>query len=345
MLQWFVDICELLCSGPSSTIVSCPLEWLGYLAAAANKVRLSTTSSGSAEHQLLAYGRRRAKEFLGVSTKQWPPFFGLGKDSIQAGLVEELDEERAIAYLRKFVMENSYRSSDAYIGSKRGHRWLANADVTVRAREYMTAVPHTCASRKRDADGNQVMEITHARWIYIEASQQLQVSEVSEQFVDRMLEDRFQYITARGERAMRIHDALDKLRAKDWVWKHAPRLFKSQKRSLSDNNNSADVDLHRCPSTSLADGLCRCFDYDNHITEQIVFSQSWSIGDYTVFVKEDAEYTSPRILEDGIELRGESYLHPTVSARRLCKSSMKADTVLQNLHHMMNPVTTQPRGP
>ena len=346
VVRWFVDIWEFVLSGTSSKRASCSLEWLGYLAAAANKVLLSNTSSKTAEHQLLAYGRRRAKDFLGVSKKQWPPFFGLGKDSILAGLAEDIDEERAIAYLRTFAMENSYRSSDAYIGSNRNHLWLPNTDKVVRACEYMTAVPHTCASRKRDADGNQVTEVIHARWIYLEASPNLQDSEVSEILVDRMLEERVQYIAARGERGTRIYDApfQDSKKVKDWVWKNTPRLFKCQNRSLSSNRTTADADLYRCPSLDRADGLCWCFDCNDHVENPIVFTQSWSIGDYSLFVKDDSVNPSPRILEESIELRGEFYLHPRVSAERLCRSSTKADTVLQYLQCMMNSVTTQPRG-
>ena len=344
VLQWFVDIWEFACSGASSTRISCPLDWLGYLAAAAKKVLLSNTSSKSAEHRLLDYGRRRAKNFLGVSKKQWPPFFGLGKDSILVGLAEEINEERAIAYLRTFAMENSYRSSDVYIECRREHRCLPNVDVAVRAREYMTAVPHTCVSRKRDANGKQVTEVSHARWIYLETSQRSQGSEFSKRFVDRMLEELIQYITARGERGVRIFEAPYK-KLTDWVWNNPPCLFKSQKRSLSGNNTSADAELYRCPSMGLADGLCRCFDCNNDITEQIVFWRSWSIGDYVLFVKRDSESPSRRVLKDGIELRGERFLHPTVSAKRLCKSSVKADTVLRYLYRMMNPVTTQTRGP
>ena len=198
VLQWFVDVWQYVCSGTSCKHNSSSLDWFGYLAETAKKVLLSTTSDKSAEYQLLTYGIRRAKNFLGVSQ----PFFGLGKGPILAGLAEAVDEERAIAYLRMFAIENSYRSSDVYIGSDpKSHSLPNNA---LRFREYMTAVPHTCASRKRDADGKQVTEPVHARWIYFEAEQHLQSSVDTHHSVASALGERLRYLIARGERGMTL---------------------------------------------------------------------------------------------------------------------------------------------
>lgn len=52
---------------------------------------------------------------------------------------------------------------------------------------------------------------------------------------------------------------------------------------------------------------------------------------------DNAKDPSSRVLDDGIKIRGGWYLKPTISANRISKSSMKADTVLQYLQHMMDP--------
>lgn len=341
-LQWFVDLWEFLCSGSSGKDIPSSLDWLGYFTKAARRVLLSNTSNRQGEHQMLAYGQRRAKKFLGVSKEQWSPFFGLAKNHILTGLAEEIDEERAIAYLRTFAMENSYHSSDTYICSDWKYHKLPNA--VLKTREYMTAVPHTCASRKRDADGNQMTEAIHARWLYPEAEPFPRGSVYSDPRVDKALKDRLQYFAARGERGTRIRDApyeTEGMGKKDWAWNTPPFLFNYQKHSQSAHNSNFDDDFYCCPSICSSDVLCRCFDCDDYTTEQMggpcMFSRVWSIGKYDLFISDVAKQPSSRVLDENIELRGGWHLHPTTSAKRICKSSMKADTVLGYLQRMMNP--------
>ena len=336
VLQWFVDIWEFVRSGVSSTNIYCSLQWLGYLAAAANKVLVSNTDSKSAEHQLLAYGRRRARNFLGMWENQWPPFFGLGKDSTLSGLAEELEDERAIAYLRAVAKENNYLSSDAYIRSDVRYQWRQNSRLIVG--EYMTAVPHTCATRKRDADGNQVIESIHARWIYTEVSEHFQRSVDSDGFVDKVLEDRLQYLTARGEFGTWIRNGpyLGHTRSEEKL-KDPPRLFKYEYQDSTQTHNAYNRSTasYCCPSICRADVLCQCFDCDDHTTEQskseYLFSVKWRLGEYGLFVKNNANRASPCALDNSIELRHEKYLQPAISAQRICKSQIKADTVLKYL--------------
>lgn len=68
-----------------------------------------------------------------------------------------------------------------------------------------------------------------------------------------------------------------------------------------------------------------------------MFSRVWSIGKYDLFISDVAKQPSFRVFDENIELRGAWHLHPTTSAKRICKSSMKADTVLGYLQRMMNP--------
>ena len=333
VLQWFVDVWEFLRSGVSSANLSYSLEWFEYFAAAAKKVLLSDMSSKSAEHQLLAYGRRRAKNFLGIWNKQWPPFFGLGKDSILLGLAEEFEEERAIAYLRGIAKENDYLSSDAYIKSDVRYQWRQNRGLSIG--EYMTAIPHTCATRKRDADGNQVIESIHARWLYPEISEHFQRSMDSDRYLDRVSEERFQYLTARGELGTWIRNGpyVRGFRSEEGL-EDPPRLFKweNQESTQTDNTFNRNTAFYCCPSICRDDVLCRCFECDDHTTEQskpeYLFSSLWTIGEYRLFVKKNAKRAIPCALEHSLEFRCKMYLQPAISAQRICKSRIKADTVL-----------------
>ena len=336
VLQWFVDVWEFLRSGVSGGKVSCSLEWFEYLAAAANKVLVSDTSSKSAEQQLLAYGRRRARRFLGIRDKQWPPFFGLGKDSYLLTLAEELEDERAIAYLRAIAKENNYPSSDAYITSNVRYGWRQNR--ALRIGEYMTAVPHTRATRKRDADGKQAIESVHARWMYPEVSGNFHRSVDSDGFLDRALEERLQYLTARGELGTWIRNGpYVKVIGSEEELKDPPRLFKYEDQESTHiyNTYNRNTAFYHCPSICRADVLCQCFDCDDHTTKQsereYLFSSIWGIGEYRLFVKKSANRARPCTLEDSVELWREKYLQPAVSAKRICKSQIKADTIQEYL--------------
>ena len=347
VLHWFVDVWDFLRSGVSNAKAFCSLEWLGYLAAAANKVLVSNTNSKSAEHQLLAFGRRRARHFLGIWENQWPPFLGLAKNPILLGLAEELEEERAIAYLRAIAKENNFLCSDAYIRSDVRYHWQQDSVLSIG--EYMTAVPHTCATRKRDADGNQVIESVHARWIYPEVLKPFLPSVDSDRFIHRILEERLQYLTARGELGTWIRNGPNVPRSST-KWRSGeaeelqdpPRLFKDeyQKSTQRDNTYSHHTASYCYPSICRADILCRCFDCDDHTTEQstpeYLFISFRRIREYRLFVKENAKRASPCAFDDSIELRREMYLQPANSSKRICKSQIKADTVLKYLLCIVN---------
>ncbi len=342
VLQWLVDLWEYLCSGTSFVLKTSSLDCLRFLAEAAGKIILST-SNKSAEYRLLAYGRRRAKDFLGVSKKQWPPFFGLAKDSILTGLAEKVDEERAVAYLRAVAMGRSYRSSEAYIGPESRNQ----PDVDIRISEYMTAVPHTYVSRKRDADGNRLIEAVHARWLYCETEQFLQGFVDSYLDSQNALEERLLYIAARGERGMHIPHAPHELpheinNKRDWAWNSPPRLFDYQKRSRVGHTPISDTDSYGCPSIYLTDVVCRCFDCDEEPkadnftiaqkAQESYFTPVWSIGEYTLFVHKS------RYHDDELEIRNELDLDAATSAKRICKSSIDADIVFEYLQVMLDPL-------
>ena len=351
VLRWFVDVWEFLSSGVSRSSYLSSLDWLGYLAKAAKKVHFSKTSDRPAENQLFAYGQRRAKKFLGDSKEQWPPFFGLAKGSILAGLAEEVDGEGAIGYLRTIAWESGYRSGDAYIMSdwkyhKLPNDWISPTTV-IKTREYLTAIPHTC--RRIHTSGNQLTEAIHARWLY--AVRHFQGAVDSDQILDKVLKERMRYINGRGEYYTQIRNVPREIPAKkEWAWKTPPFLFNYQKQSQLGFTPSTDTDSYCCPSISLPNVACLCFECDKNITDSneqsCTFSPTWSIGKYGLYLKDNPEISN-RVLDDRIDLRwDEDYLHPTISADRICNSSMKADTLSKYLQHMTNPgkIQSQKRG-
>ena len=347
VLRWFVDVWEFLSSGASDRSTLSSLDWLGYLAKAAKKVLFTNISDRPAEYQLFAFGQRRAKKFLGDSKEQWPPFFGLAKVSILAGLAEEVGGERAIAYLRTIAHESGYRSSDAYIMTDWKYHNLPNDRKfpvsRIRTCEYLTAIPHT--RQRIDSNGDQLTEAIHMRWLYAEAHVQGGVD--SDQIVDKVLKERTRYINGRGEYCTQIHDAPREIPGKrDWAWKTPPFLFDYQKQSQMGYTPSSDTDSYCCPSIRLSNVVCPCFDCDKNTTksskQQCTFSPNWTIGAYKIFLRDNPKVSVYRILDDRIDLRwDEDYLHPTISANRICHSSMKADTLSEYFRHMMIPDMVQ----
>ena len=218
VLRWFVDVWEFLSSGVSDRSTLSSLDWLGYLAKAAKKLLFANISDKPADYQLLGYGQRRAKKFVGDSKEQWPPFFGLAKSSTLAGLAEEVGGERAIAYLRTIARESGYRSGDAYIMTDWNYHNLPNdwkfPIAPIRTCEYLTAVPHTC--QRVDTNGDPLTEAIHARWLYAEAHVQGGVD--SDQVVDEILKKRTQYINGRREYCTRVREAPREIPGKkDWA--------------------------------------------------------------------------------------------------------------------------------
>ena len=344
VLRWFVDVWEFLSSGVSDRSSLSSLDWLGYLAKAAKKVLFTNISDRPAEYQLFAFGQRRAKKFLGDSKEQWPPFFGLAKGSILAGLTEEVGGERAIAYLRTIAQESGYRSSDAYIMTEWKYHNLPNdwklPKTFVRICEYSTTIPHT--RRRIDTNGDHLTEAIHARWLYVEANTQGAVD--SNHVVDRVLKERMRYINDRGEYCTQIRDAPIEIppAKKNWAWNNPPFLFDYQKHSQLDYTPSSDTDSYCCPSIRLSKVVCPCFDCDKNTTESseqpCTFSPNWTVGKYSIFLRDNPYASVHRIIDDRIDLRwDEDYLHPTVSANRICNSSMKADTLSEYFQHMMTP--------
>ena len=155
-----VSLWNFLCQGSPPEHLVKAIPWLEYLAHAA-EVLLTSDTEGP--RQLFAFGKRRAKNFLGISDRVRYPFFGLASEAILDGLTQDDEEERAVAYLRKIAAINLLPTSDAFIWSSRD---LGTGNERIQVCEYGTVAPYASAAKKRDSDGNILAEAVHARWLH-----------------------------------------------------------------------------------------------------------------------------------------------------------------------------------
>ena len=198
--QWFSRLWDFLCRDASRAALD-GLDWFQCLAEAAKEVVKSEANAGSGTMHLLNYGQRRGKRFLGAPEETLEPFFGLASEAILAGLSKEDDEERGVAFLRTAAKEYGWRCSDAYISSEQ----QALADYPFISRQvFMTAVPHTCRSKKRDVDGNLQKESAHARWVHFE---EIPFTQTPNSHVRSVLSEQIRELSKHGERTMRIRNA------------------------------------------------------------------------------------------------------------------------------------------
>ena len=338
--QWFASLWDFLCQGASERLVLDRLAWLRYLAQATKELLRQGVGRESEAFQLFYYGQRRAKQFLGVSKTPLEPFFGLANEPILAGLSEKDEEERVVAYLRKVTKMNRLRSSEAYIVSD----WKICADnCTAMACELMTAIPHTCASRKRDIDGNVLSEAAHARWIYIDNMHGSGIHH-DHGVLDSILRRRLEQLAARGERGLMISNVPYQVHHNEWTWDDPPFLLDYPMHSQLDLQGSNETDSYRCPSISNSSDSCRCFDCDHRPIDRAEqpckFLQLLTIGRYKLFVNEASKYKHSRY-KKAIRIRKEDYLHPMLSIERLCELSIEADVVSSYLQFLLCPAMDQ----
>lgn len=330
--QWFVDLWGFLYRHSSKDYLG-GLDWLQYLAQAAKTILQLGNRDKQTAIQLLDYGRRRAKCFLGDPAKSLEPFFGLGRRSILAGLSEVDESERGVAYFRMSIQTNGMRNSEVYIRSIWRH-WTGSTHI--RISEYMTAIPHTYATSKRDLDGNQQQESVHARWLHVERwtpSQWIFVADPeTESGLQSVLHDRLEYLIERGERGTLIYRAPRPLKQKiDWQWDDLPAVFNYPRHAQRS---------YCCPSLIETHRLCNCFDCDGESSigsqEPAIFSLYQSIGACSYFAKSDP-HQSRQGSQEYITIRGENYLHPGLSTELLCTSSIEPKVLSAYLQFHMSP--------
>ena len=259
------------------------LFWLQCLAEAADKILASDGATRKEALQLVAYGQRRGKRFLGHTSNILIPFFGLRNPCILAGLSEKNSEERGLSCLRRYAVETRLTSSQVFIVH---HSTETVGDRILHVLEYSTAVSHVCAARKRDSEGNHLKRSLHGRWIHVwlEGEQAFLDSEL----VDKKVQDRLEYVRARGESLLRLSHPPIKDHQDTWNWPQPPLLFDYKRHScmLSDINSTKEN--YQCPSLLSLKAVCRCFENDPSISSPQLESTGYGrlarVGEYTLYI-------------------------------------------------------------
>ena len=264
--QWFSNLwshvqrAQVGAKGPSAKE---ELFWLQCFAEAADTILAPDGATQKEALQLVAYGQRRGKRFLGQTPQILTPFFGLCNPCILTGLSEKNDEERGLSCLRKYAIESHLTSSQAFIVF---HSVEAVGDKTLHVLEYSTAVPHICAARKRDSEGNRMKRSLHGRWlnVWLEGDRTFEDIEL----VDRRLQDRLDHIRARGESVFKFSQSPTTDNQSAWNWPRPPLLFdyKGNRRMSSDPDSTKEC--YQCPSLLSSEAVCRCFENDPSISSQ-----------------------------------------------------------------------------
>ncbi|KIW69719.1 hypothetical protein PV04_05579 [Phialophora macrospora] len=148
-------------SSDNSSLTNTLLEhrpWLGVLASASQKFMKFNDENIAHCSQLVAWGRRRAKDFLGFRTIQPDRFFSLLRPPILQALSQQPSFESGIMYLRSVARSMNIPAAQYVIRYR---------DNTFRSSyyEFATAIPHRRPSLKRSLDGSIKWEDTHQRWL------------------------------------------------------------------------------------------------------------------------------------------------------------------------------------
>lgn len=128
--------------------------WLGTLANASRQLLRISKENPAYASQLVAWGRRRATDFLGFRAIQPARFFGLRNRPILEALSTRPGFESGIIHLRSVAREMKLPTARYIIRYRDKHGNF----------EFATAFPHRRASHKRLLDGSDKLEEVHQRW-------------------------------------------------------------------------------------------------------------------------------------------------------------------------------------
>lgn len=323
-----VSIWDFLCKGSPCEHLVKAIPWLQYLARAAQELLISDTAD---PHQLFTFGKRRAKTFLGISNEIPKPFFGLASEAIFDGLSQGDEEERVVAYLRRVATINLLSNSDAFIWSERDF----DADnERIRVCEYLTVAPYVCTARHREIDGHTLTESVHARWLHAEPAYTIPGKDII--VATSALQQRFDFISRRGEKSCRITDKPHALQASDdWAWENPPFLLRMDPDKIPNSNSPF------CPSASELLHPCQCFNSDgdflHRVHESGKFSSLLKIGRYYLFVNQKSNFYT-REHQDRLKRKNDD-LHPHLIMDKLEKSSINANVLTTYFQFLVRPAT------
>ena len=149
-------------------------EWLNCVVEAARLVVSSEGSQDKTVLQLLEFGMRRAKRFLGMSGSEVLPLFGLGNPYIFSGLTEATDMECSIRLMREVAQNLDLDESQAVIVIIHNPRTTTLQSLKPFYYEFASAVPSNRNRNKRLADGQLKFHESHVRWISTELPESMQ---------------------------------------------------------------------------------------------------------------------------------------------------------------------------
>ena len=343
--KWFVVIWDYVRKADSLASIwkkgiPASLEWLGHLTEAA---RILLSSQGTPESdalQLVSYGQRRAKSFLGDPLASASPFFGLTHESVLASLAERDEGERCVTYLRQRARITGMQNGDAFIL----HVW---EDVGGYWTEVISAVPHVRASQERSLNGTSyIVESVHTRWYQFRFRQYGFQDTPQESHVDEAFRA-FLYAThSRGEQATEISD-VPKLKEEDGVegtieWTKAPAIFRWAKSTGSGDSSESGARYIKCPSLLDSGQPCRCLDCPPDMTAvgtaPNLFRRLLKLGPYTLCVNKGLRYQSG---DTGLRIPGEEYLDPQRSIEWFLKVKIEASILHDYLQHIVQGSTSE----
>jgi hypothetical protein len=137
--------------------------WLGVLASASEKFINLNYENVAHCSELVAWGRRRAKDFLGFQTIRPDRFFGLLNPPVLQALSKQPGLESNIVYLRSVAQSMSIPAARYLI------RYVETRGNSTYY-EFATAIPHRRLSSKRSLNGSMNWEDTHQRWLLSETA-------------------------------------------------------------------------------------------------------------------------------------------------------------------------------
>lgn len=278
------------------------------------------------------FGRRRAKRFLGASADSVVPFFGLGNPCLLAGLSETEGEKRGLVYLRKVAEMHGLCSSDALILHPFTIEVLGK---TICLQEYLTAIPHTYASKKRDEADNRLRKVSHGRWLYIQRGSSITAEEHI--ILATQLQTKFEHIRNCAEVGKRILESPNKVVRKEWTWPRPPLLYASKKHPSLMSKSDFVRETYCCPSLADSGISCDCLDCDADtsagVNSPIRFWSLWKTGGFELLIKPDAEYNLPNATSSTEEVPD---LHPSASVE-ICTSHISPLVLAEYLHYSLSP--------
>ncbi len=166
--RWLVALNRFIDSSPNKTHLA-HRSWLNVLGNAGQ--RLMDINNDDLAHcsELVAWGRRRAKDFLGFQSTLPEPFFGLLSPALSRAFSRPPGIDGRIVYLRSVAQALNFPGTQYVIRCQE-----RRGDLTYY--EFATALPHRTASHKRSLDGSTKWEDTHKRWFLTETRVQPECS-------------------------------------------------------------------------------------------------------------------------------------------------------------------------